>query len=74
MKLIRDRVQITVSDDLNGKLSGEKDLRILYVYEGQAVLHLDGTDVSLRRDDFYVINSGDAADYRMEQPGFTGMI
>lgn len=67
MKLIRDRVQITVSDDLNGKLSGERDVRILYVYEGKAILRLDGTEVALKRDDFYVTGSGDTAEYRMEQ-------
>ena len=74
MSAFPDWIQITISEEKKRILPDRRDLRILYVYEGRVSVHLDGRDVSLRRDDFYVINRGDATEYRMEQPGFIGMI
>ncbi len=74
MGVYRDWVQITISEEKREKLAGERDLRIIYVYEGKACLTLGGASVTLRKDDFYVINSGDSAEYRMERSGFVGII
>ena len=74
MGAFRDWIHIIISEDKRKSLSVDKDLRIIYVYEGKAHLSLNGASLTLRTDDFYVINSGEAAEYYMEHSGFAGII
>jgi len=74
MGAFRDWIQIVISEDKRKILSSNRDLRIIYIYEGKARLSLNGASLTLRKDDFYVVNSGESAEYHMEQAGFAGII
>ena len=74
MAFDNEQIQITVTEDSHGFLAGDRDLRFLYVYEGKARLVINQIPVYLQKDDFFAVNSGDAAEYFMESPGFAGVL
>lgn len=74
MSLYQDLVNISISEEKRGNLSDDRDLRFLYVYEGDARTSVGERELMLAADDFCSVNIGETAFFEMEKRGVTGVL